>query len=103
MAPRIRRRQFLEIAGAATAAAAAANGMASAVIEAPLRAADQVLISETRREAAYRIRHEAALHHYHLPPVAHPTNGDEERSPNRIASYSKALPHNELGEVDPAA
>jgi hypothetical protein len=31
------------------------------------------------------------------------TNGDEDRYPNRIGSYSKGLPHSALGEVDPAA
>lgn len=31
------------------------------------------------------------------------TNGDEDRYPNRIASFSKTLPHDDLGEVDQAA
>ncbi|MEV6236622.1 vanadium-dependent haloperoxidase [Lentzea sp. NPDC051838] len=33
----------------------------------------------------------------------HVSNGEEEDYPNRIASYSKGLPHNDLGEVDPTA
>ena len=33
----------------------------------------------------------------------HHANGDEERYPTRIGSFSKTLPHNEFGEVDPAA
>ncbi len=55
---------------------------------------------QQRRNSAYQIRHEAALFHKNLPLPDHPTNGDEELYPNRIASYSKALPHNNLGEVD---
>jgi hypothetical protein len=35
--------------------------------------------------------------------ISHPTNGDEQRYASRIGSYSKGLPHNSLGEVDPAA
>ncbi|HZB29356.1 MAG TPA: vanadium-dependent haloperoxidase [Streptosporangiaceae bacterium] len=32
-----------------------------------------------------------------------PSNGDEERYPSRVGNFSKGLPHNELGEVDPDA
>jgi len=35
--------------------------------------------------------------------VALQNNGDEDRYANKIGSYTKALPHNPLGEVDPAA
>jgi hypothetical protein len=38
-----------------------------------------------------------------LPAPSHATNGDEASIPNWIACYSKGLPHNALGEVDPAA
>ncbi len=31
------------------------------------------------------------------------THGDEERSPNRLGSFSKTLPHDARGEVDWAA
>jgi len=37
------------------------------------------------------------------PLVFHQNNGDEDRYPNKIGSYSKALPHNNLGEVNLAA
>jgi hypothetical protein len=33
----------------------------------------------------------------------HATNGDEDRYPDRRASFSKTFPHNDLGEVDPEA
>lgn len=35
-----------------------------------------------------------------LPLPGHPNNHDEDDQPNRIGSYSKGLPHNDLGEVD---
>jgi hypothetical protein len=56
-----------------------------------------------RQRQAYRVRVEAAQQEKALPVAVHPTNGDEERYPNKIASYSKGLPHNHLGEVDPVA
>ena len=31
---------------------------------------------------------------------ADPSNGDEERYPNKIGTFTKGLPHNQLGEVD---
>src|SRR6266566_5385564 len=43
-------------------------------------------------------RTECAASHAH-----HETNGDEERYPNKIGSFSKGLPHNRLGEVEAAA
>ncbi|MDX1997485.1 MAG: vanadium-dependent haloperoxidase [Thermoanaerobaculia bacterium] len=36
-------------------------------------------------------------------PSLHVNNGDEDRYANRIGSYSKGLPHNNIGEVNPAA
>jgi hypothetical protein len=48
-------------------------------------------VSAARAERAY-------------PLPTHPTNGDEERyATTRIGSFTKGLPHNALGEVDPAA
>jgi membrane-associated phospholipid phosphatase len=70
-------------------------------------AADAAEMSPTavqdRRWQAYRLRHDAAMVHSSLPFPAFPTNGDEDRYPNKIASYTKGLPHNALGEVDLAA
>ncbi len=57
----------------------------------------------SRIEEAYNIRHRAALLEKKRPRPSHPTNGDEELYANKIASYSKCLPHNDLGEVDLAA
>ncbi len=53
-----------------------------------------------RLRQAYHIRQEAAQMERDLPLPDHPTNGDEERYPNKIGNFSKGLPHNTLGEVD---
>lgn len=58
------------------------------------------LTPEERQETAFEIRLKAAKFYDKLPLVNHPCNGDEERYPDKIASYSKALPHDKLGEVD---
>jgi hypothetical protein len=97
------RRRFLGRLGGLTAAATASGtGGLTALLD--TRAAKAAEIGpespQQRRNRAYQIRHDAALFHKNLPLPDHPTNGDEELYPNRIASYSKALPHNYLGEVD---
>src|SRR6185503_10231488 len=56
-----------------------------------------------RRKACRDIRRNMADYWYSQSPVVHATNGDEQRYPSRIANYSKSLPHNEFGEVNPDA
>jgi membrane-associated phospholipid phosphatase len=56
-----------------------------------------------RRDEAYKIRHDAAVFEKDQPLAPHPDNGDDALFENKIGSYSKGLPHNELGEVDPNA
>ncbi|MBI3304336.1 MAG: vanadium-dependent haloperoxidase [Deltaproteobacteria bacterium] len=56
-----------------------------------------------RRKRAYHIRKEAATFQHDLPLPVHPDNGDEARYPSKLGSYSKALPHNSVGEVDLSA
>ena len=56
--------------------------------------------STNRLEAAFDIRQTVADRVLDTPIPDHQTNGDEERYDNKIASYSKGLPHNDLGEVD---
>ena len=60
------------------------------------------LTAQQRQKKALQIRQSAALYHsqQELPSVD--TNGDE-AIPNYIATFSKSLPHNDLGEVDPKA
>lgn len=52
---------------------------------------------------AFFIRLKTAWFYKKLPFIPHPCNGDEQRYPNKIASLSKALPHNNLDEVDLSA
>lgn len=53
-----------------------------------------------RASAAYRVRVAAARRNWLDGLAPHPQNGDEVLYPDRIASYSKGLPHNSFGEVD---
>src|SRR5207253_1701959 len=53
-----------------------------------------------RRLQAYNLRVQTALAEMQLPLPPHPNNGDEDRYPNKLGSFSKGLPHNDLGEVD---
>lgn len=93
------RRAFLRRAGGAAAGLFAAGALPLAVVEgASIAAADA-----RRSNEAYRIRLEAASLAQHRPSVSHPNNGEEDLYPNKIACYSKGLPHNGLGEVDLAA
>ena len=55
---------------------------------------------ESRRQRALEIRQQAARSQSEIPSSPHFNNGDEGAYSNRIASYSKGLPHNQLGEVD---
>jgi membrane-associated phospholipid phosphatase len=61
------------------------------------------LTAEQRREQAFDIRYQAAIAQRDRPLPDHPTNGDEELHASQIGSYSKALPHDSLGEVDQEA
>ena len=58
---------------------------------------------DRRTEAAYQCRLQAAERLRQSVIVTHPTNGDEARYPTPIGNFSKGLPHNALGEVEPAA
>ncbi|MEE2939522.1 MAG: vanadium-dependent haloperoxidase [Planctomycetota bacterium] len=56
-----------------------------------------------RQRQAYRARLWAAKTQAELPYPAHACNGDETRYADFRNQFSKGLPHNALGEVDPAA
>jgi hypothetical protein len=51
----------------------------------------------------YNLRVDRARANYQLGLPPHPNNGDHERYPNKIGIDTRGLPHNERGEVDPAA
>jgi hypothetical protein len=113
------RRTFLGRVGVSTAVAATAVGMPSLL-------GNKVLASEEpaspdvagiipdaelgggeggqrRRERAFRNRVRAATEEFRIPVPRQVNNGDEARYPNRVGNFSKGLPHDDIGEVDPAA
>jgi hypothetical protein len=100
--PLVSRRKFIGQlgAGAAVGLGALALPTLQGVVEA---APIDPLKPSRRRGECFRTRKNAAKFEQRQPVVAHPTNGEEELYPNKIASYSKALPHNSLGEVEVAA
>lgn len=57
-------------------------------------------MTANRYMKSYRCRIEAAKMSQRRPLVNHINNGDEALYPNKIGSFSKGLPHNQLGEVD---
>lgn len=61
------------------------------------------LTSQQRQKKAFQIRQNAAQFQKCLPLPSQQCNGDENLYPNKIANYSKALTHNELGEVNISA
>ncbi|HEY0783423.1 MAG TPA: vanadium-dependent haloperoxidase [Thermoanaerobaculia bacterium] len=104
------RRRFLGGVGGAAAAAVAASALPFEPLLGKAAAAETVPIEQggpstgsSRVEQAFQIRLDAAQAERARPVEAHVTNGDEERWPNRIGNYHKSLPHNQFGEVDPAA
>jgi len=58
---------------------------------------------ESRLAQAFEVRMKAAGHARGLGAGVQSANRDEEELPRRIACYSKALPHNSQGLVDPKA
>jgi hypothetical protein len=105
----VSRRAFLRKAGAAATAGAAAGVVGglplaarASAAPAPVHAAKGVFISGGPRAAqAFAIRVNCAQSERAI--AQHPDNGDEQAYGSRIGSYTKGLPHNAQGEVDPAA
>ncbi|WNG15534.1 hypothetical protein [Cystobacter fuscus] len=56
-----------------------------------------------RADLAEQLRIDAARFQRSQPLPAHPNNGDEQRYPSRFANYSKGLPHDSTGTVEPTA
>src|SRR5689334_5962832 len=57
------------------------------------------LNGEDRRQTALQIRQDAAIAQSLRPVAGHVGNGDENAFPGYIASFTKGLPHTQLGEV----
>jgi hypothetical protein len=58
---------------------------------------------EVRRARAFQIRLKAAIAERKVLLPLQIGNGDELLYPNRVGSFSQALPHDKIGEVDPRA
>lgn len=106
------RRHFLQDAGALSVSGLAA-GMVGAGVLLPTKSSQAgeidltnytftALSGEERQEQVYHLRKRVAKAYKNLPVVTHINNGDDRRYRNRIGSYTKGMPHNALGEVDPA-
>jgi hypothetical protein len=61
------------------------------------------LNASDRLQQCFQVRMNAAREDQAAGMPVQITNGDENRYSNRIGNYSKGLPHNAIGEVDPAA
>ncbi|HVF06544.1 MAG TPA: vanadium-dependent haloperoxidase [Frankiaceae bacterium] len=103
----VSRRGFLGRAGGVLAAAAVG---VPATLHATTRRALAAGCSErgplkgqARRDAAYDIRLKTADRARSQPLAAPSCDGDEDRYPLRTASFSKGLPHDRNGHVDPVA
>jgi len=90
----LRRRAFLGRLGLGAAGVLGVAGAANAEVG--------PLIGLERKQMARRIRKGCAKIAANRPHPVHPDNGEESDYPY-VANYSKGLPHDDLGEVDPAA
>jgi hypothetical protein len=93
------RRSFI----ATVASAAGAMGLSPFLSSSGTTAQAEAPFGRRRALEALRIRQRAALEEFNSPPALHPNNGDEQLYDNKIGNYSKALPHDALGEVELAA
>jgi hypothetical protein len=92
------RRTFLSYLGAGPTLTAFAG---AGLLSSPSALADTgPLDASQRRHRAFLIRRDAAIFERDAPPAPSVSNGDDDRYANRIASFTKGLPHNDLGEVD---
>jgi membrane-associated phospholipid phosphatase len=106
--PSSSRRKFLGNVGggAAIALATGAAGLTSLLEAESVAAVAEGNGPEGRQQRinnARQLRFDAARQMASVGIPDQPSNGDEERYPNKIGNYSKGLRHNAIGEVDPAA
>lgn len=101
------RRAFLGVASSLAAGALVLGRTAAAAAEedAALTAGEHLTRKQHQafRRRALEVRVAAARANFDVPVAPHPTNGDEERYPNKIGTDTRALPHDQRGEVDPVA
>ena len=95
---RTNRRTFLNYLGAAPTLTAFTG---AGLLSSPSAFADTgPLDASERQHRAFVIRRDAAIFRRDVRTTPSISNGDDQAYANRIGSYSKALPHNDLGEVD---
>jgi hypothetical protein len=104
-APTLDRRAFLRTLGAGAAVTVALNSPGQAGLSAKVEACELgPQTDHQRRVTARHLRRDAAQLAFQRPLPDHACNGEEDDyAGTRIANFSKGLPHNHLGEVDPAA
>ena len=106
------RRKFLSNTCAVTATGVTTSvvGVGSLLSSKPVSADDfeidlskplVALKGEARQKQVYRLRKQAAKYYSELPLVKKKNNGDDKEYASRIGSFSKGMPHNALGEVNP--
>jgi hypothetical protein len=61
------------------------------------------LTGQDRSQESFSIREECAAKERRAGALAQIPNGDEDRYPNFIGNFSKGMPHNSIGEVDPTS
>lgn len=101
----LNRRAFLEGAGGLAALSLSSTALGASLPAAPVKAAGPAAVSSRallrrRADEAYRRRIEAARYQKNLEFPLPQTNGDEERYPNKIATFTKGLLHDYRGEVN---
>ncbi|QIR35820.1 vanadium-dependent haloperoxidase [Tolypothrix sp. PCC 7910] len=100
------RRSFLGRVGLFTTSSVVAGVLGSSITsqkgENTVQAAEPKAKSDhsNLREKAFQVRTTAAKNNREIPIPPHPTNGDEAKYANKIATDTRGLPHNQLGEVD---
>jgi membrane-associated phospholipid phosphatase len=101
----VTRRGVLGAGGFAAIAAQLGTGPSLPAVLKKGAASDEIgpLLGAARVRAALRLRVNAATAEAQIPLPDHPDNGDEDKYADKRGSYSKALPHDGLGEVDPVA
>ncbi|CAN7356005.1 twin-arginine translocation pathway signal protein [Rhizobacter sp. LjRoot28] len=100
--PLTARRRFLGSTAAALAAAGTATGTSAATpLDAlAVRGAAGGDANEQLRRKTLRVRLDRARANHDVPVPRHPTNGDEDRYPDKIGSDTRGLPHDARGNVD---
>lgn len=104
----LHRRSFLGHAGIFTATSVVAGVIGSPFSSKPGGNAAQarsirLFNYDQFSQKAYKVRVQAAQTQLDFGVPPHPTNSDEERYPNKIATDTRGLPHDERGEVNLAA